>query len=94
MSFDPSDSSKGSRSTLATPDEPLWAHHVREYVIPVLVFSWMVYYLLRHVAVPMYHVGLPTRRSSQQVLDAHEAEQKAEEEKSEQSAAAKEKKKE
>lgn len=33
----------------AINDEPLWSTYTREYILPSLVFSGMLYYLWRHV---------------------------------------------
>lgn len=54
-----------SHGILAYEDEPLWSAYAREYVFPGLMFAAMMYFLLMHVAVPMWHVGLPTRRPAE-----------------------------
>lgn len=36
----------------AINDEPLWSTYTREYILPGLVLSGMLYYLYRHVLYP------------------------------------------
>lgn len=56
-------------------DEPYWVWCVREYVVPSFVFSFMVYYLVRKVLLPLRHLRGVTRRSAEEITAAHETEE-------------------
>ena len=54
------------------PDENVWMYAAREYVLPGLVFFFMIKWLIMEVAVPMVQGRLKPQKVKRNVIDDNE----------------------